>query len=333
MVGRTSPHSHGGEATITDLAIIIVAVAVGTAIGAWMFWMIQRWVVASRLRDAEDRATRIIRAAEKEAETRAREAKLEAKDLIVQSKADLDKEIQAQRAEILLLEKRLLQKEESLDRKGTLHERRDEDLQTRERAVGLRETVVLEKEAAVERLARERVAALEQASGMTADQAKTAIMLEVEKEAKFDAAKMVKRIQDETKETADREAKEIITRSIQRITRDYVAESTISVVSIPNDSMKGRIIGREGRNIRALEAVTGVDLVVDETPEAVMISGFDPLRREIAKVSLERLIADGRIHDDRGSREDPLRARYSRRAFGNCQTPWSFEIPHKLRPE
>ena len=202
--------------------------------------MIQRWVVASRLRDAEDRATRIIRAAEKEAETRAREAKLEAKDLIVQSKADLDKEIQAQRAEILLLEKRLLQKEESLDRKGTLHERRDEDLQTRERAVGLRETVVIEKEAAVERLARERVAALEQASGMTADQAKTAIMLEVEKEAKFEAAKMVKRIQDETKETADREAKEIITRSIQRITRDYVAESTISVVSIPNDSMKGR---------------------------------------------------------------------------------------------
>lgn len=261
--------------------------------------MIQRWVVASRLRDAEDRATRIIHAAEKEAETRAREAKLEAKDLIVQSKADLDKEIQSQRTEILLLEKRLLQKEESLDRKGTLHERRDEDLQTRERAVGLRETVVLEKEAAVERLARERVAALEQASGMTADQAKTAIMLEVEKEAKFDAAKMVKRIQDETKETADREAKEIITRSIQRITRDYVAESTISVVSIPNDSMKGRIIGREGRNIRALEAVTGVDLVVDETPEAVMISGFDPLRREIAKVSLERLIADGRIHPTR----------------------------------
>jgi ribonuclease Y len=297
--GRTSPHSHGGEATITDLAIIIVAVAVGTAIGAWMFWMIQRWVVASRLRDAEDRANRIIHAAEKEAETRAREAKLEAKDLIVQAKADLDKEIQAQRADILLLEKRLLQKEESLDRKSTLHERRDEDLQTRERAVGLRETVVLEKETAVERLARERVAALEQASGMTADQAKTAIMLEVEKEAKFDAAKMVKRIQDETKETADREAKEIITRSIQRITRDYVAESTISVVSIPNDSMKGRIIGREGRNIRALEAVTGVDLVVDETPEAVMISGFDPLRREIAKVSLERLIADGRIHPTR----------------------------------
>ena len=279
--------------------MVIVAVAVGTAVGAGMFWIIQGWVVSSRIRDAEDRAARIIRVAEKEVETRGREARLEAKDLIVQAKADLEKEMQAQRAEILVLEKRLVQKEESLDRKAAQSDRREEDLQAKERALALRETAVVNKETSVEHLNRERLAALEQASGMTADQAKTAIMLEVEKEAKFDAAKMVKRIQDEAKETADREAKEIITRSIQRITRDYVAESTISVVSIPSDGMKGRIIGREGRNIRALEAATGVDLVVDETPEAVMISGFDPLRREIAKVSLERLMADGRIHPTR----------------------------------
>ncbi|HEY3197765.1 MAG TPA: ribonuclease Y [Nitrospirales bacterium] len=279
--------------------MLIVAVTVGIAVGAGMLWVIQRWVVSSRIRDAEERAARIVRAAEKEAETRAREAKLEAKDLIVQARADLEKEMQGQRAEILVLEKRLVQKEESLDRKAGQSERREDDLRAKEQAVVLRETSLVDKEAAVERLTRERLAALEHASGMTADQAKTAIMLEVEKEAKFDAAKMVKRIQDEAKETADREAKEIITRSIQRITRDYVAESTISVVSIPNDGMKGRIIGREGRNIRALEAATGVDLVVDETPEAVMISGFDPLRREIAKVSLERLMADGRIHPTR----------------------------------
>jgi len=268
-------------------------------LGAGLFWIIQGRVMASRFRDAEDRAAHIVRAAEKEAETRAREAKLEAKDLIVQAKADLDKESQSQRAEILALEKRLLQKEESLDRKVTQSERREADLQAKERAVAVRENSLGEKEAGTERLVRERMAALEQASGMTADQAKTAILLDVEKEARFEAAKMIKRIQDEAKETADREAKEIITRSIQRITRDYVAESTISVVAIPSDGMKGRIIGREGRNIRALEAATGVDLVVDETPEAVMISGFDPLRREIAKVSLERLMADGRIHPTR----------------------------------
>lgn len=241
----------------------------------------------------------MIRSAEKEAETRAREAKLEAKDLIVQAKADLERETQAQRSEILVLEKRLLQKEESLDRKAGQYDKRESELQAKEHAIGLREKQLSTKESEIERLARERLAALEEASGMTADQAKVAILQEMEKETRFDAAKMVKRITEEAKETADREAKEIITRSIQRITRDYVAESTISVVAIPNDSMKGRIIGREGRNIRALEAATGVDLVVDETPEAVMISGFDPLRREVAKVSLERLMADGRIHPTR----------------------------------
>jgi ribonucrease Y len=241
----------------------------------------------------------MIRSAEKEAETRAREAKLEAKDLIVQAKADLERETQAQRSEILVLEKRLLQKEESLDRKAGQYDKRESELQAKEHAIGLREKQLSTKESEIERLARERLTALEEASGMTADQAKVAILQEMEKETRFDAAKMVKRITEEAKETADREAKEIITRSIQRITRDYVAESTISVVAIPNDSMKGRIIGREGRNIRALEAATGVDLVVDETPEAVMISGFDPLRREVAKVSLERLMADGRIHPTR----------------------------------
>ncbi len=278
---------------------MIIATLVGVALGAVALWLIQGKVAASRLREAEDRAAHIVRVAEKEAETRAREAKLEAKDLIVQAKADLDKEVQSQRAEILALEKRLLEKEESLDRKVANCDRRESDLQKREKEVTRLETVLTEKEAVGERLIRERRATLEQASRMTTEEAKAMLLHEVEKEAKFDAAKMIKRIQDETKEVADREAKEIITRSIQRITRDYVSEATISVVPIPNDGMKGRIIGREGRNIRALEAATGIDLVVDETPEAVLISGFDPLRREIAKIALERLMADGRIHPTR----------------------------------
>jgi ribonuclease Y len=269
------------------------------ALGAVGLWLIQGKVVAWRFRDAEDRAAQIVRTAEKEAETRAREARLEAKDLIVQAKADLDKEAQAQRAEILALEKRFLQKEESLDRKVATCDRREADILKKEKAVDHQEAAVADKEAQVGRLARERAAALEQVSGMTAEEAKATLLREIEAEARFDAAKMIKRVQDEAKETADREAKDIITRSIQRITRDYVSEATISVVAIPNDSMKGRIIGREGRNIRALEAATGIDLVVDETPEAVLISGFDPLRREIAKIALERLMADGRIHPTR----------------------------------
>jgi ribonuclease Y len=284
---------------ITELAIIIVAVAVGAVVGAGMLWLIQGKVVASRLREAEDRATQIVKTAEKEAVTRAREAQIEAKGMIVQAKADLEKEMQAQRAEMLALEKRLLQKEEALDRKVSNCDRRESELQKKDKAVALREKEIDEKAADAERLIQERTKALEYAAGMTADEAKASLLTQVESDAKFEGAKMIKRIQDETKETADREAKEIITRSIQRITRDYVSEATISVVAIPNDSMKGRIIGREGRNIRALEAATGIDLVVDETPEAVLISGFDPLRREIAKVSLERLMADGRIHPTR----------------------------------
>lgn len=285
--------------TITELAIIIVAVAVGVAIGAGMLWLIQGKVVASRLREAEERAAQIVKTAEKEASTRAREAQIEAKGMIVQAKSELDKETQAQRTEILALEKRLLQKEEALDRKGSNADRRESELQKKEKTVVGREQAMVDKEVGLDRLIQERTKALEYAAGMTAGEAKAALLAQVENDAKFEAAKMIKRIQDETKEIADREAKEIITRSIQRITRDYVSEATISVVTIPNDSMKGRIIGREGRNIRALEAATGIDLVVDETPEAVLISGFDPLRREIAKVSLERLMADGRIHPTR----------------------------------
>src|SRR5437867_3106071 len=264
----------------------------GAALGAGMIWLIQGKVVASRFREAEDRAAQIVRTAEKEASTRAREAQLEAKDMIVQARAELDKEMQAQRNEVLALEKRLVQKEESLDRRMSNFDRREAEFQKREKTVAVREKALEEKEADVARLIQDHTKALEYASGMTADEAKASLLQQVESGAKFEAAKMIKRIQDETKEIADREAKEIITRSIQRITRDYVAEATISVVPLPSDGMKGRII-------RALEAATGIDLVVDETPEAVLISGFDPLRREIAKVSLERLMADGRIHPTR----------------------------------
>src|SRR5438093_10672167 len=178
-------------------------------------------------------------------------------------------------------------------------DRREAEFQKREKTVAVREKALEEKEADVARLIQDHTKALEYASGMTADEAKASLLQQVESGAKFEAAKMIKRIQDETKEIADREAKEIITRSIQRITRDYVAEATISVVPLPSDGMKGRIIGREGRNIRALEAATGLDVIIDDTPDTVVVSCFEPVRREVGRLALERLIADGRIHPGR----------------------------------
>jgi ribonuclease Y len=178
-------------------------------------------------------------------------------------------------------------------------EKRESELHAGEQALSKRESLIAAKEAECERAVKEHRLALERVAGMTAEEAKRQLVSAIESEARLDAAGLAKRIIDEARENAEREAREIITRSVQRVTRDYVSEATISVVPIANDNMKGRIIGREGRNIRAIEAATGIDLIIDETPDAVVVSGFDPLRREIAKISLERLMADGRIHPTR----------------------------------
>jgi ribonuclease Y len=279
--------------TYVGVAILGGAVSVGLYLALW-----RKSLLASRQR-AEEQSRQITQGAEREADTVIKEARLEAKDLLFQARAELEREQREKQAEIGTQEKRLLQREEALERKAGAVEKREAEAQKRDQALARREEALAAREAACEQLVREHRQALERVAGMTVEEAKRQLLAEIESEARLEAAGVAKRIIDEARENAEREAREIIARSIQRVTRDYVSEATISVVPIPNDAMKGRIIGREGRNIRAIEAATGIDLIIDETPEAVIISGFDPLRREIAKISLERLMQDGRIHPTR----------------------------------
>ncbi|MBM4121493.1 MAG: ribonuclease Y [Nitrospira sp.] len=284
---------------VTTIAAYVIVAVLGALVGIGVAAVLRRRALEASRIQADEQAHHIVQGAEREAENLVKEAKLEAKGLLFQTKADLEREQKEQRSELAGQEKRLLQREENLDRKVGAIEKREAETQKREQALSKREEAIAAKETACDRAVREHRQALERVAGMTVEEAKRHLLSEIESEARLDAAGLAKRIIDEARENAEREAREIIARSIQRVTRDYVSEATISVVQIPNDGMKGRIIGREGRNIRAIEAATGIDLIIDETPEAVIISGFDPLRREIAKVSLERLMQDGRIHPTR----------------------------------
>jgi len=277
----------------------VVLLLVGLAGGFGLGLLIKGKVAAGKIKDAEAEAARIIAAAEREAETKRKEAVLEVKDKLYQARADFEKENREKRLEIQNQERRLAQKEENLEKKVDLVERRESDIVRRERELTTREKVAIEKEERFEKGLREQRQMLEKIASMTAEEAKRQLMLSMEDEAKFEAAKTIKRIEDEAKEEADKKAKNIISLAIQRYASDYVAEATVSVVNLPNDEMKGRIIGREGRNIRAIEAATGIDLIIDDTPEAVILSCYDPLRREIARLTIERLIQDGRIHPAR----------------------------------
>src|SRR5689334_12655223 len=283
----------------TSMLLYIFVGLISALLGVALYEVARRSSAARKKSQEEEQARQAIQNAQREAENIVKEAKLEAKDLLFQSKAELEKEQKAKLAELSTTEKRLVQREEAIDKRiGTL-DKRDADTQKRELELIRKEEKLTVKEAACAQAEKEHREALERVAGMTADEAKKHLMQEMESQARLDAAGIAKRTLEEARENAEREAREIITTSIQRVVRDYVSESTISVVPIPNDAMKGRIIGREGRNIRAIEAATGIDLIIDETPEAVIISGFDPLRREIAKVSLERLMHDGRIHPTR----------------------------------
>lgn len=283
----------------TTIIVSIIVGLIGLFIGFALNGVVQRKRLATQRQEAEEQIRQLTQSAQREAEAIRKEAAIEKKDILFQAKADLEKKDKDKRAELQNLERRLLQREENIEKKFDGLERREEEHQRREKFLSEREEALGKKEAACERIVQEHREALERIAGLTVDEAKRQLMHEIETEAKLEAAGLSQRILEEAKEQADRQACEIVTRSIQRITRDYVNEATISVVPLASDGMKGRIIGREGRNIRALEAATGVDLIVDETPEAVIVSGFDPLRREVAKVALERLMQDGRIHPTR----------------------------------
>jgi ribonuclease Y len=278
---------------------IILSVVFGAVVGAGVFEFLRRRMAGAKQAEAEDLAKQVVQNAQREAENILKEARFEAKDLVFKAKSEFEQEQKAKLDELSVMEKRLIQREGGLDGKLAVLEKRENESRKREADFAKREEGLVAKESACAKAEREHRDALERVAGLTADEAKKQLILEMESQARLDAVGIAKRTIEEARENAEREAREIITASIQRVVRDYVSESTISVVPIPNDAMKGRIIGREGRNIRALEAATGIDLIIDETPEAVIISGFDPLRREIAKVSLERLMHDGRIHPTR----------------------------------
>jgi len=280
-----------------ELAILLIVVA--AAAGAFGSNVVRRKLSEGRLADAEKAAAQLIEEARKDADNIRKEASLQAKDTILQAKTESENEARELRREIQVQEKRLLQKEEHLDRKVGQVDAREEELLKRERGVAQQEERLAARDRELDELVRQQGEKLELIAGMTAQEAKQHLIHTMESEARHDAARMVKQIEEEARERADKKAKEILALAIQRYAGDFVAEKTVSVVPLPSDEMKGRIIGREGRNIRAIEAATGIDLIIDDTPEAVIISGFNPVRREVARLSLERLISDGRIHPAR----------------------------------
>ncbi len=289
----------GVTAILTDI-ITLVGVG-GLALGAGFVLdrVIERTRLTTQRRDTEERLRQLSQSSQREADQLVKEAKIEAKDLLFQAKMERDTHEKEKRGVLQELEKRLRQQGDDLGKKIEKCDRREEESRKQEHALSQQKESLAKKERACEQTTRDHVAALEHVAGLTTEEGKRHLLAEIESEVRLEATGLTKRILDEAKENAERESRQIVTNAIQRITRDYVNEATISVVPLANEGMKGRIIGREGRNIRALEAATGVDLIVDETPEAVIVSGFDPLRREIAKVSLERLMQDGRIHPTR----------------------------------
>lgn len=248
---------------------------------------------------AQNTADRILEEAKKEAQVVKKEAEIQARDGLLQAKMDFEKEVRETRRELQALEKRILSKEEGADKRVESLERRDAELNRREAAVKTQEKAVEEKEVDCHQLLNQAQRQLEEVAGLTREEAKRSLVEGLLDEAKHDSAKRIRVIEEEAKEEADRRAKKIVSLAIERLAGDFVAERTVTVVPLPSDDLKGRIIGREGRNIRALEAATGIDLIIDDTPESVIISGHNPIRREIAKLSLEKLISDGRIHPGR----------------------------------
>jgi ribonucrease Y len=282
-----------------DIYIIVPLVLLACGIAFFIGWFLNAKSGQSRIASAQDRATKIITDAEKEAETLKREKLLEVKDEWYSKKKEFDSDVQSKRTKLQAQEKALDTREENIDRKVELLNKKEREQAQLKRQIDEREKVLVPKQAELERLIAEENIRLERASGLSRDEAKRILMENLANEAKAEAAHFLKDIRDKAKDEARKESQKLIVHAIQRTAADHSVETTVSVLNIQSDEMKGRIIGREGRNIRAFEAATGVDVIVDDTPEAVILSGFDPFRREVARISLERLIADGRIHPTR----------------------------------
>lgn len=270
------------------IVLIIVALILGVLIG----YIYRKNVGEKTIGSAEQQAKNLLLDAKNESETVKKQITLEAKEEAHRLRNDVDREIRDRRNEMQRSERRLAQKEDAIDRKL-------ESIEKKEESITRHEQEMARKNEELETFRQRQIEELEKISGMTADEAKSLLLEDIERDVRHDASVMIKEIEGKAKDEADKKAKEIITNAIQRCAADHVAESTVSVVPLPNDEMKGRIIGREGRNIRAIENATGVDLIIDDTPEAVIVSGFDPVRREVARLALEKLIVDGRIHPAR----------------------------------
>jgi ribonuclease Y len=274
------------EANAVIIAIIVAFIAFGAG------YFLRKSLAEAKINSAEIQAKKIIDDAEKEAESKKREIMLEAKEESIKLRNEMEKENKERKSELQRLERRLVQKEESLDRKV-------ESVEKKEEALAKKDAEIADIKKKLQTLYEQRVTELERISGLTSEEARQILFSELEKEMEHETALMIKEMENKAKEEGESKAREIISTAIQRCAADHVAETTVAVIPLPNDEMKGRIIGREGRNIRAFETLTGIDLIIDDTPEAVVLSGFDPIRREIAKIALEKLIVDGRIHPAR----------------------------------
>ncbi|MEG1727051.1 MAG: ribonuclease Y [Acidaminococcaceae bacterium] len=273
------------------LEIIGISVGVGIVGGA-IGYLVRKNIAEGKIATAEETAIRIVQDAEKTGEAKRKEALLEAKEEIHRLRSDMERENKERRSELQRSERRLVQKEENLDKKLDSYEKKEEHLITQE-------TKLRDSQDKVDALYAKQIVELERLAGLSADEAKKELLDNVADDIRHETAVLIKDLEQQAKDEADKKAREIISMAIQRCAADHVAETTVSVVTLPNDEMKGRIIGREGRNIRTLETLTGIDLIIDDTPEAVIISGFDPVRREVARTALEKLINDGRIHPAR----------------------------------
>ena len=270
---------------IIGIAIFLISAIIFFFVG----FITRKKIAESKLRGAEAEAKRILESAAKEAETKKKEEIFKAKEEIMNSRKELDDEIRERRSEVQLQERRILQKEENLENKMEQLEQRESNLQKKDNEIEA-------KRSEIESIIAKQTEELQRISRLSVDEAKQYLLSEVEKSIVTEKAEIIRRLDEETKEKAEKKAQEVIGYAIQKCAADHTSETTVSIVSLPNDDMKGRIIGREGRNIKTLETLTGIDLIIDDTPEAVVISGFDPLRREVAKIALEKLLDDGRIH-------------------------------------